>query len=159
MKNIKAIVFGLAAMLTITGCGKTTKIDTPKPSGGSVVGEWHMVSWSNSTLDGADIYLSFDNDGSFNLYQRLYKPTYTHYEGIYKLSGSTLSGTYSDGTAWSGTAYTIEFADNGNSLTLTGTNSDDVSVYVKEPVPSYILSGELGTKLTGDEPEDEPRFL
>lgn len=61
--------------------------------------------------------------------------------------------------AWSNASYVIGFSDNGNRLTLTGTTAGDTAVYVKEPIPSYILSGELGTKLATDEPEEEPRFL
>lgn len=157
MKSIKTILLGLVAMFALAGCGETAKIDTPTPSDGSIVGEWHLVSWS--TLDAADIYLSFGDNGSFDIYQRIYKPTYTHYEGTYRISGNTLSGTYSDGTAWSNASYTIGFSDNGNRLTLTGTTAGDTAVYVKEPIPSYILSGELGTKLADNEPTDEPRFL
>lgn len=157
MKNIKTILFSLAAMFALAGCGETTKTETPDVSGGSIVGEWHLVSWSS--LDAADIYLSFDNDGSFDIYQRLYKPTYSHYEGTYRISGDTLSGTYSDGTAWSNASYVIGFSDNGNRLTLTGTTAGDTAVYAKEPIPSYILSGEMETKLVAGEPKDEPRFF
>lgn len=160
MKSIKTILLSLAAMFAITGCGETTKNNNPTPSDGTIVGEWHMVSWSNTALEGADVYLSFDDKGTFDLYQRLYKPTYTHYDGTYKLSGSTLSGTYSDGTAWGGTTYTVKFADNGKRLTLTrANNTDDVTVYAKESIPSYILSGEFATKSTADEQDEEPRFL
>lgn len=157
MKSIKIILLGLAAMFALAGCGETNKIETPKDSDGSIVGEWHLVSWSS--LDAADIYMSFGDDGTFDIYQRLYKPTYSHYDGTYRISGNTLNGTYSDGTAWSNASYVIGFSDNGNRLTLTGTTAGDTAVYVKEPIPSYILSGELGTKLATDEPEEEPRFL
>lgn len=157
MKSIKTILLGLAAMFALAGCGETNKIETPKGSDGSIVGEWHLVSWSS--LNAADIYMSFGDNGTFDIYQRLYKPTYSHYEGTYRISDNTLSGTYSDGTAWSNASYVIGFSDNGNRLTLTGTTAGDTAVYVKEPIPSYILSGELGTKLTTDEPEEEPRFL
>lgn len=157
MKSIKTILLGLAAMFALAGCGETNKIETPKGCDGSIVGEWHLVSWSS--LNAADIYMSFGDNGTFDIYQRLYKPTYSHYEGTYRISGNTLSGTYSDGTAWSNASYVIGFSDNGNRLTLTGTTAGDTAVYVKEPIPSYILSGELGTKLTTDEPEEEPRFL
>lgn len=74
MKNIKLLLIGLAAAFALTGCGDSSK-DTPEPEGdGNVVGSWHLVSWSS--LQSADVYLSFSESGSFDIYQRLYKPEY-----------------------------------------------------------------------------------
>ena len=70
MKNIKLLLIGLAAAFALTGCGDSSK-DTPEPEGdGNVVGSWHLVSWSS--LQSADVYLSFSESGSFDIYQRLY---------------------------------------------------------------------------------------
>ena len=74
MKSIKLLLIGLAAAFALTGCGDSSK-DTPEPEGdGNVVGSWHLVSWSS--LQSADVYLSFSESGSFDIYQRLYKPEY-----------------------------------------------------------------------------------
>ena len=52
MKSIKLLLIGLAAAFALTGCGDSK--DTPEPEGdGSVVGSWHLVSWS--TLQSADV--------------------------------------------------------------------------------------------------------
>lgn len=76
MKSIKLLLIGLAAAFALTGCGDSSK-DTPEPEGdGNVVGSWHLVSWSS--LQSADVYLSFSESGSFDIYQRLYKPEYVH---------------------------------------------------------------------------------
>ena len=67
MKNIKWLLIALAAACLTTACGGSS--DDPGQPGngnGNVVGEWHMVSWS--TLTAADIYLSFDDAGAFDLY-------------------------------------------------------------------------------------------
>ena len=80
MKNIKLLLIGLAAAFALTGCGDSSK-DTPEPEGdGNVVGSWHLVSWSS--LQSADVYLSFSESGSFDIYQRLYKPEYVHLDGF-----------------------------------------------------------------------------
>lgn len=157
MKSIKKILLGLAVVFALASCGKTPDERPNKGSEGSIEGQWHLVSWS--TLNAADVYLSFGSNGTFDIYQRLYAPTYTHYEGTYRLSGNKLSGTYSDGTAWSNDSYTVKFADNGNQLTLTGATANDVAVYVKASIPDDILSGELGTRLAGEDMENEPRAL
>lgn len=81
MKSIKLLLIGLAAAFALTGCGDSSK-DTPEPEGdGNVVGSWHLVSWSS--LQSADVYLSFSESGSFDIYQRLYKPEYVHLDGTY----------------------------------------------------------------------------
>ena len=68
MKSIKLLLIGLAAAFALTGCGDSSK-DTPEPEGdGNVVGSWHLVSWSS--LQSADVYLSFSESGSFDIYQR-----------------------------------------------------------------------------------------
>lgn len=157
MKSIKTIFFCLAAVLTFAGCDKPEKENPSVDDKGSIIGQWHLVSWS--TLSAADIYLSFNKEGRFNLYQRLYAPTYSHYEGVYHLNGNKLTGSYSDGTAWGSPTYTVGFSDNGTKLTLTGTTEDDVAVYVKESIPDYILSGEMSTKLAVEDMENEPRAL
>lgn len=111
MKSIKLLLIGLAAAFALTGCGDSK--DTPEPEGdGSVVGSWHLVSWS--TLQSADVYLSFSEAGSFQLYQRLYKPEYVHLDGTYSYDKPTLSGRYSDNTSWGSSSY------RGFRSTLTG---------------------------------------
>ena len=103
MKSIKLLLIGLAAAFALTGCGDSSK-DTPEPEGdGNVVGSWHLVSWSS--LQSADVYLSFSESGSFDIYQRLYKPEYVHLDGTYSYDKPTLSGRYSDNTPWGSASY------------------------------------------------------
>ena len=97
MKNIKWLLIVLAAACLTTACGGSS--DDPGQPGngsGSVVGQWHMLSWSSAPA-AADIYLSFDDAGAFDLYQRLEKPTYEHFSGmtlqVYQMNYQFLSGT------------------------------------------------------------------
>lgn len=142
MKNIKWLLIALAAACLTTACGGSS--DDPGQPGngnGNVVGEWHMVSWS--TLTAADIYLSFDDAGAFDLYQRLEKPTYEHFSGTYSYAGGKLSGLYSDNAAW-GNSYKVTFNGDGSQMTLTGVaGTADVAVFARAPIPEEIRSGEL----------------
>lgn len=140
MKNIKLLLIGLAAAFALTGCGDSSK-DTPEPEGdGNVVGSWHLVSWSS--LQSADVYLSFSESGSFDIYQRLYKPEYVHLDGTYSYDKPTLNGRYSDNTPWGSASYRVSFNADGTRMTLTSTSStSDVSVFVKAEIPSEIISG------------------
>ena len=140
MKSIKLLLIGLAAAFALTGCGDSSK-DTPEPEGdGNVVGSWHLVSWSS--LQSADVYLPFSESGSFDIYQRLYKPEYVHLDGTYSYDKPTLSGRYSDNTPWGSASYRVSFTADGTRMTLTSTSStSDVSVFVKAEIPSEIISG------------------
>lgn len=157
MKNIKLLLIGLAAAFALTGCGDPSK-DTPEPEGdGNVVGSWHLVSWSS--LQSADVYLSFSESGSFDIYQRLYKPEYVHLDGTYSYDKPTLSGRYSDNTPWGSASYRVSFNADGTRMTLTSTSStSDVSVFVKAEIPSEIISGALEST-PQSRAEDMPRFL
>ena len=115
MKSIKLLLIGLAAAFALTGCGDSSK-DTPEPEGdGNVVGNWHLVSWSS--LQSADVYLSFSEAGSFDIYQRLYKPEYVHLDGTYSYDKPTLSGRYSDNTPWGSASYRVSFNADGTRMT------------------------------------------
>ena len=161
MKNIRLILIGLAAAFALTGCGDSSK-DTPGPGpengSGSVIGQWHMVSWS--TLTAADIYLSLDEAGSFHLYQRLYKPEYVHYDGTYSYGDATLSGKYSDNTPWGSPSYRVSFNADGTRMTLASTaDTGDTAVFVKAEIPSEIVSGALESTPQSRSCEEMPRFL
>lgn len=163
MKSIKLLLIGLAAAFALAGCsesnGGTDPDPDPTPEGkGSVVGEWHMISWS--TLTAADIYISFNKSGSFELYQRLYTPEYVHLNGTYSYNEPALSGMYSDNVPW-GNSYNVSFNSDGTQMTLTSTTSaNDVSVFVKEKIPSEIISAQAAaSSVQSRQSEDTPRFL
>lgn len=161
MKNIKFLLIGLVAAFALSGCGDSSE-DNPGPGpiggDGSVIGDWHLVSWS--TLAAADIYISFSEGGSFKLYQRLYSPEYVYLDGTYSYSDRTLSGKYSDNTPWGGPSYRASFNADGTQMTLTSTaREDDVAVYVKAEIPSEIVSGAVKPSLKSRSSEEMPRFL
>lgn len=156
MKSIKLLLIGLVAAFALTGCGDSSK-DTPGPEtgDGSVIGEWHMVSWSSLTA--ADIYISFSEAGSFQLYQRLYTPEYVHLDGTYTFDKPTLSGKYSDNTPWGSPSYRVSFNADGTRMTLTSTKSDDVTVFAKAAIPAEIISDAV--EASPQSRASEPRFL
>lgn len=157
MKSIKLLLIGLLAACACAACGSGSSEETPGPQtgGGTVVGEWHLVSWSS--LSAADVYLSLAENGTFELYQRLTKPVYEHFDGTYRYADGTLSGVYGDGVAW-GASYRVSFGAGGSQMTLTA-GADDVAVFVKAAIPEEIRSGELGAKASARTSEEAPRFL
>ncbi|MCM1150665.1 MAG: hypothetical protein NC209_00870 [Alistipes sp.] len=159
MKNIKWLWTALVAACMLTACGGDSSDDPGTQPGDetSVVGEWHMISWGQLTA--ADIYLSFDQDGTFDLYQRLTKPSYEHFDGKYSYVGGKLSGVYSDDVPW-GNTYEVSFGADGSQMTLTGiAGTDDVAVFARMSIPDEILSGELEAEALQVRSQETQRFL
>ncbi|MCM1301034.1 MAG: hypothetical protein NC250_07740 [Alistipes senegalensis] len=137
MKRIEFLWIVLVALFATTGCGGSSDDDpTPAPAAFSVAGEWRLVSWS--TLSTADIYASFDEAGTFELYQRLYTPEYRYLHGTYTYAKSVLDGVYSDAVAW-GSAYRVSFNSDGSQMTLTAErDAADVSVFARAAIPDEV---------------------
>lgn len=160
MKNIKIFWVLFATLAVLSGCSKSD--DNNGGGGGegegTLVGQWHMITWYGAAAT-ADVYLSFTEEGTFDLYQRIYTPMYEHYNGNYSYRDGKLSGEYSDNVSW-GSDYRVSFSADGKQMTLTSTSSTgDVSVYEKTTIPEDILSGELTPSTQSRTDKEEFRFL
>ena len=136
---MKKLLFILAALMLIaTACKKEDKkVDYKK----SIVGEWHCTP---AEID-ADVYVSFAEDGSFDLFQKIGEGRHRHYTGDWAIEGKTLSGHYADGTDW-GSAYTMDFSTEGTMVLTALNGSEEAMVYVKEEIPSDIRNGAVEVK-------------
>lgn len=137
---MKKILFILTTLLmfSATGCKKDKN---PIDYRSLVIGEWHCIP---TDID-ADIHAVFEEDGSFDLYQKVGEGRYRHYDGTWLSDKSTLSGTYSDGSAW-GSTYKMTFQDE-NTMTLTALNgSEDMKTYVRESVPAEVKEESIDVK-------------
>ena len=129
-------MIALAILLVATaGCKKTPKPD-PVPS---CVGEWQLsqietksVSYAGQTVD---VYVSFLEEGTFELYQMVGQGRFRKYTGSWSLDGSVLSGTYSNKKAW-GSTYQVS-GENGT-LVLTSEKSGEVDTYRKTSIPESV---------------------
>ena len=143
---MKRLLFILLAV-AVAACGKEdTTPDTPNTDEPNeaptvsltekIVGEWH----SQSLAADADIYISFAEDKTFELYQQIGEGSYRLYRGTWSLDEKTsiLSGKYNDGEAW-GTSYAA--AVERNTLTLTSTDAtSEKSTYKSEEIPETVKS-------------------
>ena len=141
MKSLK--IWSLVAMLFfgLTSCETPDNGGTGNGGGNSVVkdivDEWALVSWSD-TDPVFNVYVDFNEDGTFDIYQQVYSLNYEYYGGSYALAGDVLSGEYADGTAWA-TTYTVSVSEDRSQLTMTSQESVGVtSVYFKESIPEEI---------------------
>ena len=98
-------------------------------------GEWHSTSL---TVNG-DVYISFTEAKTFELYQQIGEGAYRLYRGTWNLEEDILTGKYNDGENWA-SAYSITIED--NKLTMTSkTDAEEVMTYVAETVPENVKKG------------------
>lgn len=121
----------IATIAIVAGCGeKIPEITTEE----KVYGEWRCQP---SSFEG-EIYASFAEDGSFELFQKIGEGRHRLYRGSWSIADGIISGQYNDGTAWSST-YLITFAgDNQDSMTWTSTISNEVNTYVRGSIPEEV---------------------
>lgn len=142
MVVMKKLLFMLAALMliTVTGCKKENKKVDYKTA---IVGEWHCAP---ADMD-ADIYVEFEKEGTFALYQQVGEGRYRKYTGSWTNAENILSGTYTDGTPW-GSTYQMAFE--ADTMTLTALNgSEEVMTYVKQSIPDEVLADCIEVKSGG----------
>lgn len=121
----------LSAAVSFSSCKKEEKTLDVK-------GEWELTDVKMSTksaLVGAEtvtVYVKFSEDGSFAMYQMVGDGRFVAFSGSWKLAGSTLSGTYADGTSW---ASAYEVSVEKSTLTMTTEDGLDVFVYKACTIP------------------------
>ena len=130
---MKRILYILSALMILASCGKdkggdNTGLDLEQ----KLYGDWHSTSLP---IDG-EIYISFSEDKTFELYQKIVEGAYRLYRGTWNLEEDILTGKYNDGEDWAA-AYQISIE--GETLTMTSKNdAAEVSVYKKAEIPSTV---------------------
>ena len=128
---MKKLLYILAAVLMIAGCKK----DGGKSLDQTILGEWH----STSTSVNGDIYLSFSEDKTYELYQKIGEGAYRLYRGTWNIEEGILTGKYNDGEPWAA-SYDASVQD--KTLTLTSKNdAAEVSTYTACEIPEEVRTG------------------
>ena len=128
---MKKLLYILAAALMIAGCNK----DGGKSLDQTILGEWHSTSISVN----GDIYLSFSEDKTYELYQKIGEGAYRLYRGTWNIEEGILTGKYNDGESWAA-SYDASVQD--KTLTLTSKNdAAEVSTYTACEIPEEVRTG------------------
>jgi len=130
---MKRILYILAALLLLASCGEKNGSKTELTLEQKLCTEWHSTSLP---VDG-DIYISFSEDRTFELYQQIGQGAHRLYRGTWSLEENLLTGKYNDGEGWAA-AYTITIND--KQLTMTSVNdAAEESVFVQEDIPEEVV--------------------
>jgi hypothetical protein len=128
--NMKKLLYILTAVVVLASCGKNG--DDKLTLEQKVCTEWHSTQLPVS----GDIYIDFNDDKTFELYQQIGEGAYRLYRGTWNLEGDLLTGRYNDGEDWA-CAYTVVIAD--KTMTLTSSNdAAEVSIYEKAGIPASV---------------------
>lgn len=127
----KALYIISLILITLTGCKKEKVQENDAPA---ICGEW------KSTGTPA-LYLSFTDNGRFELYQHLKDGNYELYRGTYVYEDGILSGTYNDGEAFAST-YVVSIHDKFMVLTsedghVTEFSACDIPDVIKDNCIAY----------------------
>ena len=135
MVIMRKLIYMMAAVLMLAACGKKPDNKTELTLEQQLCGEWH----STTLAVDADIYLSFAEDKTFEMYQQITEGAHRLYRGTWNLEGTLLTGKYNDGEDWAA-AYNI--AIEGDALTLISVNdAAEKSVYKKTAIPEEVKNG------------------
>ena len=131
-KNMKKILFFISALIIMVSCGDKGGKQPGLTLEDKLCTDWHSTSLSLE----ADIYISFADNNTFELYQKIVEGAYRLYRGTWNLEEDILTGKYNDGEDWAA-AYQISI--DGETLTMTSKNdAAEVSVYKKTVIPSSV---------------------
>ena len=130
---MKRILYILSALMILASCGKdkggdNTGLDLEQ----KLYGDWHSTSLP---IDG-EIYISFSENKTFELYQKIGEGVHRLYRGTWALEESLLTGKYNDGEDWAA-SYNVTVAD--EVLTMISNNdAAEKSVYEKTEIPATV---------------------
>lgn len=150
-RKMKRILYIIAAALMVISCGdkknggNTTELTLEQ----KLYGEWHSTKLA---ID-ADIYISFMENGRFEMYQQIGEGAHRVFRGTWNLEDDLLSGKYNDGEEWAA-AYRISVED--KTLTMTSANdAAEVSRFAQMQIPADVKEGSV-IVVKSEEPAERP---
>ena len=126
-KFISTLIFATVVALGLVSCSKTD------PNLEKISGEWYWQGTENGIA--LEVYLAFNTDGVFDLFQKLGDGAFRHYTGTFSYDGENLKGVYSDKTLW---AYDYVATVSGDSLTMKYVGADVSITYFRKTIPFTV---------------------
>mgnify|MGYP003497601850 FL=1 len=129
MKGIvNKILFAAAAILALASCVKSEEALVKK-----LAGDWYYETVESDVP--VQVYVSFANDMTFQLFQKVGDGAFRRYTGTYTFDGTVLDGVYSDKSTWKEAKnVTID----GDILTAVGVKTGETITYVRKLVPATV---------------------
>lgn len=106
-----------------------------------LVGDWHYSGEESGVKE--DIWISFSQDGTFEMYQKIGEGAYWSTTGEYDYNeeSQSLTGVYSDRYPWK---YSYKVSVSSSTLMMTAVELENYSVeYNRETIPSEVREKSL----------------
>ncbi|MBO5717189.1 MAG: lipocalin family protein [Alistipes sp.] len=140
MKSLKIFALAMLAVVAFVGCKPG---NGPEGDGKSLSGEWKLATWNDTTPE-FNVYIDFNADGTFEMYQQVWSLDYELFKGTYTIEGNVVSGVYDNGAAW---ACDYEYVLEEQTLTLHSRETvKSKSVYEKCTIPEQIKAEASATR-------------
>lgn len=121
-------MLAVAAVLAFASCVKSEDSIIKE-----IAGDWYYETVEADTP--VQVYVSFAEDMTFELYQKVGDGAFRKYTGTYTFDGTLLDGVYSDKAPWKeAKSVTID----GDSLTVVGVKTGETITYVRKLVPATV---------------------
>lgn len=143
MKSLKIFSLAMLLVVALVGCDKNN--DGPAGGGdnGLLAGEWKLAMWNEAEPE-FNVYIDFNSDGTFEMYQQVWSFDYECFTGNYTITGDIVTGTYADGSNW---LCGYKFEKSGDTLTLYSQEDQSVtSLYEKCEIPAEIKAEATATR-------------
>ncbi|WP_418983960.1 hypothetical protein [Alistipes sp.] len=145
MKKTYYLLLAAFTLFLLAGCSSSDDggndgpgENTDSPYYQLIAGDWHLSAWSGEAPADFDIYVTFNADRSYMIYQKFEKPIWERYAGSYRFDNRTVSGVYSDGSAW-GASYEIDIDASGNSFRMvSNTSVQEVMTFTRAAIPGDV---------------------
>lgn len=127
-QKIYTVLLVIASLMLSMSCSKDF-------DGKELVGDWNCcVEESGKSLD---IWISFSENGTFEMYQKFGEGVYWHSKGTFQVNGKgLLTGVYSDRTPWK---YEYHYAVSGGTLTMIASTDESYSnTYTRKTTPQSV---------------------
>ena len=140
MKSLKIFSLMMLLALAVVGCEKSSVKGSSKAA---LDGEWVLTSWNEAEPE-FNVYIDFNEDNTFEIYQQVWSFDYELYTGTYTITGDIVTGVYADGSIW---ACGYKFVKDGDTLTMYSQEDQSVvSVYTKCEIPAEIKAEATTTR-------------
>jgi len=138
MTDMKRLTYILTILMLAASCTEKENDDKGTALEERLCKEWHSCTLS---MDEADIYMSFSEDLTFELYQKIGEGSHRLYRGTWTLEGNVLSGKYNDGEDW-GASYEIAMSD--KFMTMTSKNdAAEENIFEECTIPEEVKESSL----------------
>lgn len=136
MRTVRYILMTVMSFFIFSACGNKENVEEPL----NVAGQWELLDIQTKSVEIGDVevgvFMEFKSDNTFAIWQKQGEGRHRKYTGTWTLTGSHMTGKYSDGKSW-GAEYDVKI-ESGNLYMSETKKNMQTYVYSKCSIPSDL---------------------